>query len=362
MSQYEIVEVKSAKDLKEFLNLSLKVFPDRNGLHVQPLNAVMKMQIGKLGVPEKHLYLAKLNGESVARIGVKVHRHQKKEALHFGFFECRDGHKAAAIDLIKKARSLRPDLDFMGPFHFRLEDPYVGVLVDGFDLEPYFLMPYNPPYYDEYLKSAGLTTAMDLFTYEAKSASPPPASITENAKAVAAKGFKVRTLDMKRLREEATTIAKIFNDALSKNWGYEEFLDEQVDEMVSLFKLFIDPRVVFMVHKDGSDAGCLIMLPNYNPVVKSGNGKITPRVVWDFLRKKGKLNSIRGYALGVFREYHGQGLASLIVDEAWKAGKAAGYETCEISWILASNGPMNELSKHMGGKQSKTYRIYEQKA
>ncbi len=361
MSRYEIVEVKNRENLKEFLNLPLKIFPDRNGLHVQPLNAIMKMQMGKLDSAHSHFYIARQNGEAVARIGVKIHRHHNKEALHFGFFECVEGHKEAAILLFQKARAFRSDLHFKGPFHFRLEDPYVGVLIEGFEHEPYFLMPYNPPYYDEYIKAAGLTTAMDLFTYEAYTKNLPPETIVENAKSVKAKGYQIRTLNMKKLRDEATTIARIFNDALSKNWGYEEFLDDQVDEMVSLFKLFIDPRVVLIVHKDGKDVGCLIMLPNYNPIIKSGNGKITPKVIWDFFRKKGKLLSLRGYALGVYREFHGQGLASLIVDEAWKAGESAGYTTCEISWILASNGPMNELSKHMGGKQSKTYRIYEQK-
>lgn len=317
MSRYEIVEVKTHKALKEFLNLSLRVFPDRTGPHVQPLNVVMKMQIGKLGTPEKHLYLAKLDGVSVARIGVKVHVHNKKATLHFGFFECIEGHKEAAVELIKKARSLRSDLDFMGPFHFKLEDPYVGVLVEGFQHKPYFLMPYNPPYYDEYLKSAGLSTAMDLFTYEADADyNLAPESIINNARTVKDKGFKIRTIDMKNLRAEATTIAKIFNNALANNWGYEEFLEDQVNEMVSLFKLFIDPRMVFIVQKDEKEVGCLIMLPNYNPVIKSGNGKVTPRVVWDFLVQKGKLKTIRGYALGVYREFHGQGIASLIVDEA----------------------------------------------
>ncbi len=106
MSQYEIVEVKSGKDLKEFLNLSLKVFPDRNGLHVQPLNVVMKMQIGKLGTPQKHLFLAKKDGQAVARIGVKVHKHHKNEMLHFGFFECLEGHQLAAEVLVKGGRAV----------------------------------------------------------------------------------------------------------------------------------------------------------------------------------------------------------------------------------------------------------------
>lgn len=354
----QIIEVKSSSHYKEFLNLVSQI-NEKSPLYVRPLNLHMKMMIGKLGTPQKHLFIAQKNGKTVARVGCKIHKHHDKTALHFGFFECLEGHKDAAVALITHIRKLYPNEILKGPTHFRLEDPYVGALVDGFEQDPYFLMPYNPPYYDEYLKAAGLSTAMDLFTYQAEAANGMPQSIYDNAAECDKKGFTVRTLNKNKLREEATHIANIFNDALSNNWGYEEFLDEQVDEMVTLFKVFIDPRVVFIVEKDGRAIGSLVMLPNYNPVIKSGNGRLTPKVIWNFMRTKNKHKSLRGYALGVLKEFHGQGIASLICREALKHCVAAGYETCEISWILASNGPMNELSKHLGGKQSKTYRIYE---
>ena len=71
------------------------------------------------------------------------------------------------------------------------------------------------------------------------------------------------------------------------------------------------------------------------------------------------MDSIRGYALGVLPEEHGQGIGSLLVVEMFRLGEETGYPYCEISWVLESNGPMNELSKAMGGKHDKIYRIYE---
>src|SRR6185436_4963330 len=101
--------------------------------------------------------------------------------------------------------------------------------------------------------------------------------ILENAKEAREKyGISIRTIDPKNLDKEARTIAGIFNDALSRNWGYEEFLEEKIKEMVTLFKVFIDYRVVLMAQKDGKDVGCLIMLPDYNPVIRDGHGKLTP--------------------------------------------------------------------------------------
>src|SRR5690606_38008887 len=216
------------------------------------------------------------------------------------------------------------------------------------------------PYYGEYLEKCGLTKTMDLYTYELSAARPVDKLIVENANRARQNGYRIRFPDKKKLREEATIIAKIFNDALSENWGFEEFIKEQVDEMVLMFKFFLDLRVIALVHKGGKDVGCLIMIPNFNSMIKPSKGKLTLSLLWRYLRRQkytdGKL---RGYALGVLKEHHGQGIGSLLVDEMYKIGPSLGYNYAEISWVLANNGPMNELSKAMNGKQSKVYRIYD---
>src|SRR5690606_38353050 len=98
-------------------------------------------------------------------------------------------------------------------------------------------------------------------------------------------GYKIRFVDKKNLREEARTIAKIFNDALSNNWGFEEFIDSQINEMVLMFKYFLDLRVIAIVHKDGKDIGCLIMIPNFNSMIKPSKGKLTLGTIIRYLNR-----------------------------------------------------------------------------
>ena len=354
----EILEVTSRKDVKEFLNLPSQIYSNIPR-YVQPLNLHMKMMMGKIVAPNKKFFVAKRNGKTVARLGVKVHEHGGKKTLNFGFFEVVEGNQDVVAKLFEEAQKVAPGLKMMGPFHFRMEDPYIGVLIEGYERDPYFLMSYNPPYYDQYLREAGLTTVMDLFTYQIENAQTLTPVIYENAKKAKDAGVSIRTLDMNNLWKEADTIARIFNDALSKNWGFEEFLQDQIKEMVQLFKLFIDPRVVALAQKDNKDVGCLIMLPNYNPIIKDAKGRITPGLVWKYLKRKTLVNTFRGYALGVLRDYHSFGIGSALTKEMFDLGDQAGYVQAEISWILANNGPMNELSKAMGGKHNKVYRIYE---
>jgi len=319
----------------------------------------MKMMMGKLGTPKKHFYLARANGKVIARLGTKVHTAEGKTRLHFGFFECHPNYPNATKALVDLAHSQFPELEMMGPFHFRQEDPYVGVLVEGFQHDPYFMMPYNPQSYDKLLKESGMTSAMDLFTYEVNGNDGLPKVVLENsAKAKRELNLTIRTLDPKNLRKEARTIASIFNEALKDNWGFEEFLDEQVDEMVTMFKAFIDPRVVAFAQVNGEDIGCLIMIPNYNHVLKPAKGKIGLGLLMRYLTRAKTTKSIRGYALGVLKKYQGHGVGSALTDAMFEIGVPLGYVDCEISWVLASNSSMNELAKAMGGKQNKVYRIY----
>lgn len=360
-SEFEVKEVLTNRDLKIFFSLPQAIYPDKYPQYVQPLNFHLKMMIGKLGTPKKHLFTVFVNNKPVARAGFKVHTHAGKDALHFGFYECKEGYQQATQLLFEKAHSLYPNLPIRGPFHFRMEDPYVGVLTEGFELAPYFLMPYNPPYYAEYLQQVGLHKLMDLFTYQVRADRKYDPVITENAVKARAEGFSVRKINRKKLREEAFTVASIFNDALSKNWGFEEFIETQVDEMVMMFRLFLDMNAIFIAHKDGKDVGCLLMIPNFNHMIKSSKGKITPQLIWKYFRRfKEHRSEIRGYALGVKKEAHGHGIGSLLVDDGWTdMYHNSGYMDGEISWVLANNGPMNELSVAMKGKHNKVYRIFE---
>lgn len=355
----EIVEVTSGKLLKEFLDLPKSIYTDPDSLYVMPLYQHVKMMMGKLGTPEKHFFIARSKGKAVARLGVKTHDFHGTKRLHFGFFECREDFPEAAAELIDHAHKMYPHLEMMGPFHFRQEDPYIGTLVAGYEHEPYFLMPYNPPSYDSMLKRAGMSGIMDLFTYDVKAEDGLPELISKNAdKCVAETGITFRQLNIYDLNREARVIAGIFNEALNGNWGFEEFDDAQINEMVMLLKIFIDPRVVVFAMVDGKEVGCLLCIPNYNPVIKPSRGGVGLGLIARFLWNKSRTKTMRGYALGVLKKYQGKGVGSAITKYVWDVGTAAGYRRGEISWILANNSPMNDLAEAMGGKQDKTYRIY----
>lgn len=362
MANYNLIEVKTRSDLRRFLKLPSLIY-NHNAYYVYPLYAHIKSMIGNLKNSQKHVLIASQNNQDVARIAFKVHRYKSQTFLHFGFFDCKEGHSQAVEQLISWARNKYPHLSLKGPYHFSMEDPYVGVLVEGFDQMPYFLMPYNFQYYDNYLQNAGLQKAMDLLTYQvtSKNMDIQLASLKSQAQKAKEQGITIRFANVKQFDREARNIAGIFNQALSQNWGFEEFQDHQIREMIRLFKFIIDPRMVAVAVKDGKDIGSLIMLPNYNPIIKPHKGRITPLLIYKYLRRYKFFSSTRGYALGVLKDYHGMGVGSLLAIKMFEQGMKIGYFTGEISWVLANNKVMNHLGQGVSitGKHNKIYRVYE---
>src|SRR4051812_14629211 len=70
----EVIEVTNRSQLKQFLALTAKIYA-HTPRYVHPLGLHMKMMMGKLVAPNKKFFIAKVNGETVARLGVKVHEH-----------------------------------------------------------------------------------------------------------------------------------------------------------------------------------------------------------------------------------------------------------------------------------------------
>src|SRR5699024_5041882 len=98
------------------------------------------------------LFIAEKNGKEVGRIAAIVdHRFNKFHGTktgHFGFFECIEDQHTANL-LFRVAEDWLRDKGMnkvVGPASPSMMDT-IGVLIEGFDKDPYVMMPYNYPYY-----------------------------------------------------------------------------------------------------------------------------------------------------------------------------------------------------------------------
>ena len=133
----------------------------------------------------------------------------------FGFFESINDQQVAAglVDAATDWLLERGMTDVRGPVNPSLNYE-CGLLIDGFDSAPTFMMTYNPPFYSELLEGCGFTKVEDLYAFWGHvdmlgSLNKKMAFIIEEA--TRRFDIKLRSIDRMRFREELRMFLNIYN-------------------------------------------------------------------------------------------------------------------------------------------------------
>ena len=133
-----------------------------------------------------------------------------------------------------------------GPFNPSTNDE-CGLLVEGFDMAPMLMMPYNPPYYIDLMKPCGLEKCRDLYSYIIESDAPPE-KLEKLVSRVRRRvpDLTIRALRLKKMAEELQIVREIYNDAWRDNWGFVPLTESEIDFLASRLKpLVIEDLFLF---------------------------------------------------------------------------------------------------------------------
>ena len=314
---------------------------------------------------EMALFIAEHNGKIAGRISAVVdHRfneYHKTHTGHFGFFECIDDQETANLLLRVAGDWLKEKgmKDVLGPASPGMMDT-IGFLVDGFDRTPYILMPYNKPYYEKLVLGAGFEPDMDLLAYVVNTDMLSMDRINR-AMAIVNKrnpGLVVRSVNMKKIKDEVEIVRHIYNEAWKENWGYLPLTKEELQATAEDFKMILDPNFAHIAEIDGKPVAFSVALPDYNQIFAKMNGKLFPFGIFKLLFGKKKIDRIRTALMGVLPEFQGKGIDALLHQKSIENGIANGVYTSELSWVLGSNTEMIRVAERIGGKLDKTYRMF----
>ncbi len=221
----EVHPVTTGRDLHTFLHLPWRVYQG-NPHWIPPLLFEQRQLLtGKHPFFEKaeiRLFLARQGRQVLGRIAAILDGHflesHQDPIGFFGFFECLDDGAVTrslleAVQGLLRAKGMQA---LRGPVNPSMHHP-CGLLIDGFDSAPAFLMPYNPPRYQDLLEGAGCHKAMDLLAYILELSDEPPPKILRPAEEARRRGIQVRPIDPRRLREEVQVFREIYNAAWHMN-------------------------------------------------------------------------------------------------------------------------------------------------
>ncbi len=372
MAAIEIREVSDKKTLSAFTKLPLSLY--RNEPYYVPHLLVDRKKIfDKSGNPFFHharakYYLAYKDGHIAGRIaGIVNDLHNEfhnEQTGFFGFFDCINDFETAA-SLLRTAGDFtrKEGMGILrGPANFSTNDE-VGLLIEGFDSLPCFMMTYNPPYYLDMYDRLGLKKAEDLIAYYIDDKNPPPERIMRIAEKIRQRSrVRIRKIDMKHFDSELELIRTIYNSAWSRNWGFIPMTEEEFEHTADDFKKIIDPELVFLAFIDDEPAGFQLAVPDYNPVLRTMNGRLFPAGFLKFIyytKVRRIITGLRVITMGIVHKYQKIGLDLIFFADIYNEGRRRGYKWAEMSWILERNTLMNKSALDMGARPYKKYRIYE---
>ncbi|MBN1901260.1 N-acetyltransferase [Candidatus Sumerlaeota bacterium] len=366
-----IKTVTSKNDLKKFILFPHALYRD-NPFWAPNLFSEDK----KLIAPGRHpfhehaevcLFLAEDTGRVVGRISAHInHNHNRfhqDRVGFFGFFECIDSGEVAQSLLNKAADYVRSKgMDTLrGPMNFSTNES-CGLLVNSFDETPYFMMPYNFPYYERLLGDAGFQKSKDLLCYGLDTETYQFERLGKVAERIQKRSrIALREVDFYRLEEEVEILKTIYNSAWEKNWGFVPMTDAEFTFMAHEMKAIVDKRLLYIALYKDKPAGFILCLPDINIVLKHLKGRLFPFGIFKALYWKRKINRIRIITMGVIRECRGLGIDIILYNQIANLSPSIGYPSGELGWVLEDNEPMNRAAKLMGAKFSKRYRIYDRK-
>lgn len=315
------------------------------------------------------LFLAKNGNKIVGRIAAITNDMHNK--LHndmvgfFGFFECIDNVDVAKalFDAAGEWLKAKGMTHMRGPANPSLNDT-CGTLVEGFDSPPLVLMPYNPKYYDNLIKEAGVPKVMDLYAYDLWVDNYLTPKM-ERMQGIIRKRYEITTRNVEfknkeQFRKDVDTLKELYNAAWEPNWGFVKMTDDEFEHLAKSLKMIAEPSLTFMIESKGKTVGFALGILDINQVLINNPSGATIPGVWQLLTKRKKIDSFRIIVLGVLPEYQKTGIDAVMYYEYGLRCKALGMEHAEASWILETNTMMNRaLTQTLNGEHYKTYRMYE---
>lgn len=364
-----IVEVRTRKQLREFIYLPEKIHKD----HKNWLPPIYLDEFKFFDPKKNHafshcdtiLYLAYRGKEPIGRIMGIIH-HQYNEAHgektgRFGFIECYNDDVVARTMLEAVERwALNAGAERMiGPYGFSDKDPQ-GLQISGFEHMPILATPVNFPYMVELVEKNGYVKDVDCLVYKIDLHKPLPEVYNriiqrfETRKSFTLKEFRSK----KEMKPYVIPILRLVNETYINLYGFAPLTELEMIEFANRYLDVLDPRFVKAILMDGQVVAFIVGLPNFTPGIQKAKGRLLP---FGFLHilKAMKMAKQLDLMLGAVKPAcQGFGFEILMTMKLIDSCKQAGLEEMEIHLVLETNFKMIAELERVEAKVHKKFRVY----
>lgn len=374
MSKVSIVVVQNSQHKKQFLSLPWQLYKG-DQYWIPPLRQNQKELVGYAkhafyDDAESQTFIAVKDGQTCGRILALINRaynrRYESQTGFFGFFESIDDTSVSGglFDAARGWLRERGMNRIQGPCNPSLNYE-CGLLVEGFQDSPKFMMTYNPPFYGKLIEDYGFEKAQDLYAFWGhvemlKTVDKKLEFVYHEA--IKRFDIKLRRMSRKTFRQDVEMFLDIYNKSLVGTWGFVPMSAGEVEHTAKSLKHLIVPEMTSVAEVDGKPVGAMFALLDYNPRIKEIDGRLFPFGFLKMLTRRRALKTVRLLSTNVLPEFQRWGVGVVLLARLVPEIYQWGVEDAEFSWVLESNHLSRKSLERGGAKRTKTYRIYEMDA
>lgn len=366
----EIREVKTGKDIKEFIEFPLRLYK-KCTYFVPPLYSDEKKLLkngGKTEDADAVFYLAVRDGKTVGRIqGIlqkEYNRSHNVSQIRFTRFDSVDDVEVAKalFSAVEKWGAKQGMTEICGPLGYTDLDRE-GLLVEGFEENSTFEEQYNYEYYGRLIEAVGYKKDIDWLEYQLKM----PKQRNEMLSRVANRSLELNKLHIASTNMSKKKYIEKYRDGFFKClfecykhlYGTVDIPKDAQDELISQFMLIVNKEyAIFICDEDENVVGFGLCFPSIGDSVKKSGGRLTLPAI---IRLLGMVKNPKVIDLGlvaVLPEYRNAGINAILINGILDMLESGKIESCETNLNLETNTAVQAQWKYFDARQHKRRRAY----
>ena len=347
----EIREVKTKKEIKQFIELPLKMYKG-NPYFVPPLYMSEKVLFKKVNPYTSSCdtvyYLAFKDGELVGRISGIIQRDANakwnRKRVRFTRFDSIDDQEVAnaLFDAVANFGKKRGMDALCGPLGFNdLERE--GLLIEGFNELATFEEQYNFDYYEKLVENYGLKTEVEWLEKQIRlPKDPEDIAKIKRLSDLVGRRYKLKFVQEKSIgdfiKKHRENFFKLYENTYAELYGTCPITKEVEDDILSGFKLLLTAENVIAIYNEKDEMVCFgLYLPSIAKAVQPSGGRITPAALFRVLRARKHSNILDFAIIGVRDDYRNCGVPAMLLTKAVEALQQGRCEYFETNLQLTTN-------------------------
>lgn len=370
MSEISVIEVKTSKDLMNFIKFPMELYKNNENYVPSLINEEKNIwnpsENPALGYSEAKQFLAYKNGKIVGRIAIMINHKEEKELgiskVRFGWLDFIDDLEVSKA-LINTAISFAKEKNINkieGPMGFTNLDK-AGMLTMGFDKLATMIGLYNFDYYPKHLEKLGLVKEKEWVEFEMNFPTVLPERVEKFSSLIAQK-YKLKVIDFKNKKEILPLVEpmfKLLDQTYNSLSTYTPITDEQIKTYKEKYFPYIDKNYVICVEDENHQlVSFAITMPSYSQALRKSKGKLWPFGWWHFLQAGKKNDRANFYLIGIHPEYQRRGVTAIIFKEIFVRFNKMGIKFAETNPELEENKSVQVLWQDYNPVNHKRRRTY----